>query len=212
MVWRKFQFASLTDAVFRDNCFEVVQFDSQLPPSTLHQTLGRGIEDPVVLKSRREVFGKCSVDVPSASFWKMWLDELTEPFYVFQLASIALWIWDEYGEYAYTVLAMALLSSCYDLQSARYGLLERSNPVVIDRQSEGFENWEKMRDMSMYFVMEIISIFVSITQRYVSSVESQFRLSVEVYPFLFLIVSYSIRRRFLLRRICLALPSLEDPS
>lgn len=103
----------------RDNCFEVVQFDSQLPPAVLHSTLGRGIENSAVCESRRKVFGKSSVKVPSASLGRMWIDEIAEPFYVFQLASIALWFWEDYAQYAWIVLVLTLFSSCYDLASAR---------------------------------------------------------------------------------------------
>lgn len=100
----------------------MVQFDTQLPPDEFYSTLGLGLYDEDVLKSRRRVFGSCSIPVPRTPLLLMWVDELTAPLYVFQLAAIVLWVWDNYTNYACLVLAMSLLSTFYDLNNSKYVL------------------------------------------------------------------------------------------
>lgn len=103
--------------------FDIAQFDVQLTPAVLHATLGRGLLSPQIYTSRQQVFG-ASKDVLAYPLWRMVLEEIADPFYVFQLLSVALWIWDDYLEYAYVVLILMVVSSYYEIRNARYVLLE----------------------------------------------------------------------------------------
>ena len=40
------------------------------------------------------LFGRAEVDVPKKSLGKLLVDEVLNPFYIFQVFSMALWYWD----------------------------------------------------------------------------------------------------------------------
>ena len=61
-------------------------------------------------------FGNCEVDVPKKSVFKILVDEVLNPFYIFQVFSVVLWMWDLYYYYASCILVIStgsvLLSLC----------------------------------------------------------------------------------------------------
>ena len=64
-------------------------------------------------------FGKCEVDVPKKSVFAILVSEVLNPFYIFQVFSVALWMWDLYYYYASCILVIStgsvLLSLCETL-------------------------------------------------------------------------------------------------
>ena len=61
-------------------------------------------------------FGRCEVDVPKKSIFGILVSEVLNPFYIFQIFSVVLWMWDLYYYYASCILVIAigsvLLSLC----------------------------------------------------------------------------------------------------
>lgn len=62
-------------------------------------------------------FGRCEVDVPKKSLGKLFVDEVLNPFYIFQVFSMALWFWDGYRMYASCILVISSGSICASLIS-----------------------------------------------------------------------------------------------
>ena len=53
---------------------------------------------------QRMKFGKCEVDVPKKSVLRILVSEVLNPFYIFQVFSVVLWMWDLYYYYASCIL------------------------------------------------------------------------------------------------------------
>ncbi|ROV91457.1 hypothetical protein VSDG_07194 [Cytospora chrysosperma] len=62
-------------------------------------------------KDHRElVFGSNLIDIEQKSMFRLLVDEVFHPFYVFQIASLVLWSVDEYYYYAVAIFVMSLVS------------------------------------------------------------------------------------------------------
>lgn len=53
-------------------------------------------------------FGSCEVDVPKKSVVQILINEILNPFFLFQVYSIILWSWDEYYYYASCILIISV--------------------------------------------------------------------------------------------------------
>ena len=58
--------------------------------------------------SQRTRYGSCELNVPRKSIPALLVDEVLNPFYIFQVFSMCLWFWDGYEKYAYCILAISL--------------------------------------------------------------------------------------------------------
>lgn len=61
-----------------------------------------------------KLYGPNSVEVEVKSYWTLFVDEVFNPFYLFQMFSIVLWSLDEYYQYATCVF---ILSACSCMQA-----------------------------------------------------------------------------------------------
>lgn len=62
-------------------------------------------------KNHRElVFGSNLIDIEEKSVFRLLVDEVFHPFYVFQIASLILWSMDQYYYYAVAIFAMSVVS------------------------------------------------------------------------------------------------------
>ncbi|KAF6721875.1 putative cation-transporting ATPase 13A2 [Oryzias melastigma] len=75
--------------------------------------------DPVEQSSRRHMFGSNLIDVPVKSYMKLLLEEVLNPFYVFQVFSITLWMIDEYYYYALCIFVISIISISVSLYETR---------------------------------------------------------------------------------------------
>ena len=66
--------------------------------------------NPKEIDLMKSLFGICDIDIRVASIGKILLDELTDPFYLFQLYSIILWYCTEYYYYASVIVVLTILS------------------------------------------------------------------------------------------------------
>ena len=96
-------------------------------------------------------FGPCEVDVPKKSVFSILVSEVLNPFYIFQVFSVVLWMWDNYYYYASCILIIStgsvLISLCETISNhnkirsmARYQcdvrLMERNNESRVVVSSE----------------------------------------------------------------------------
>ena len=58
----------------------------------------------------KKIFGICDIDIQINSCGKLLFEELTDPFYLFQLYSVILWYSTNYYLYASVIVALAILS------------------------------------------------------------------------------------------------------
>nr|XP_057940919.1 cation-transporting ATPase 13A2 isoform X2 [Doryrhamphus excisus] len=95
---------------------------------------------------RRQVYGPNLIDVPVKSFYKLLTDEVLNPFYIFQIFSIILWLFDEYYFYAACILLVSMLSigiSLYEIRKQRatlHNMARLVTNVTVLRSSGVQEN------------------------------------------------------------------------
>ena len=79
------------------------------PSWTSIKTLKNGInEDDRTLRS--QVFGQNVIDIEQKSILQLLMDEVLHPFYIFQVASMILWSFDEYYYYAACIFLISIVS------------------------------------------------------------------------------------------------------
>uniref|UniRef100_A0A8C5AQ81 Cation-transporting ATPase n=1 Tax=Gadus morhua TaxID=8049 RepID=A0A8C5AQ81_GADMO len=74
---------------------------------------------PLEQNSRQQVYGPNLITVPVKSYMSLLVDEILNPFYIFQVFSIALWMADNYYYYAACILVISLLSISISLYETR---------------------------------------------------------------------------------------------
>nr|XP_061841606.1 polyamine-transporting ATPase 13A2-like isoform X1 [Nerophis lumbriciformis]XP_061841607.1 polyamine-transporting ATPase 13A2-like isoform X1 [Nerophis lumbriciformis]XP_061841608.1 polyamine-transporting ATPase 13A2-like isoform X1 [Nerophis lumbriciformis] len=95
---------------------------------------------------RRQVYGPNLIDVPVKSYFTLLTEEVLNPFYLFQILSIMLWLFDEYYFYAACIFLISLLSigiSLYEIhkQSATlHNMARLVTNVTVLRNSGVQEN------------------------------------------------------------------------
>lgn len=72
-------------------------------------------------RTRRMIFGDNIIEIIEKSFYKLLIEEVLHPFYVFQIFSIFLWLADDYYYYAFCIFLISIFSiieSLFETQSA----------------------------------------------------------------------------------------------
>ncbi|KAJ1828260.1 hypothetical protein LPJ56_001215 [Coemansia sp. RSA 2599] len=90
--------------------------DAQWAQGLATGTLGLTLQQH---SQRLELFGKCIIDICEKSYLRLLVEEALNPFYVFQLASIAIWCAEEYYYYSIVIFAISLLSIAATLFSTK---------------------------------------------------------------------------------------------
>ena len=112
-----FQFR-LYDYIFNfdTKTFEGLKYFIKTPQDNFLKLFTHGLTDSET-KFQREIYGICDIDIKVHSVFRILLDELTDPFYLFQLYSVILWYCNEYEYYASVIVVLTIVSlvvSVYD--------------------------------------------------------------------------------------------------
>ncbi|XP_041419198.1 probable cation-transporting ATPase 13A4 isoform X2 [Xenopus laevis] len=83
--------------------------EEDLSCSDIHSKFGSGLtaEEQEI---RQQVCGLNSIEVEIKPIWIILIKEIFNPFYVFQVYSLSIWMWCAYVEYSCVILAMSILS------------------------------------------------------------------------------------------------------
>ena len=98
--------------VAAEESFKPIKFDVYLPYDQLRKTY----TDPSRLGNQdlrdlqRLKFGLCQVEVPKRPCSELFVKEVLNPFYIFQVFAIALWTYDNYYLYAGCIFIVSTLS------------------------------------------------------------------------------------------------------
>ena len=95
-ITRKEQFTSLDYKIEDTQANIIEEYSSGLNPNEI--------------ELMRLLFGICDIDIRVNSVGKILLDELTDPFYLFQLYSVILWYLTEYYYYASVIVLLTVVS------------------------------------------------------------------------------------------------------
>ena len=137
----KYIYCSLTDS------FEAINYYIRSQQSMIVENYSAGLNPNEVLYMRK-IFGICDIDIKINSCGKILFDELTDPFYLFQLYSVILWYCTEYYYYASVIIVLAVISlvlSVYGTYKNMKKIQEISRyscPVKVFRRNENNEFME----------------------------------------------------------------------
>ena len=67
-------------------------------------------------------YGNSNIVVPTRSIPSILIEEVLNPFYLFQILSMALWFWDGYRYYATVILVISVASAITSLVETRTNL------------------------------------------------------------------------------------------
>ena len=124
--------------------FESIYFQIKAPYHSIVEEYSAGLNPNETLYMKR-IFGICDIDIKINSCQKILFDELTDPFYLFQLYSVILWYFTNYYYYASVIVILAILSlvlSVYGTYKNLKKIQEISRyscPVKVYRRNENNE-------------------------------------------------------------------------
>ena len=84
-------------------------------------TVGLNNEEIAFMK---DIFGECDIDIKIHSIFQIILNELTDPFYLFQLYSIILWYCNEYEYYSTVIVVLTIVSLIASVYETRTNLVQ----------------------------------------------------------------------------------------
>lgn len=70
----------------------------------------------------RKRYGDCQIVVPRKSIPRLLIDEVLNPFYLFQVFSVILWFWDGYISYSICILVISLAGVIENLYSTVHNI------------------------------------------------------------------------------------------
>ena len=126
------------------NNFEAISYQIRAPQSQVVEKYSEGL-NPNEALFMKKIFGICDIDIKINSCGKILFDELTDPFYLFQVYSVILWYCTEYYYYATVIVVLAVLSlilSVYGTYKNLKKIQEISRyscPVKVYRKNENNE-------------------------------------------------------------------------
>ena len=129
---------------FKTQEFEGLKYFIQTQQDNFQKIFTLGLTESEIT-FQREIFGLCDIDIKVHSVFKILLDELTDPFYLFQLYSVILWYCNEYEYYASVIVVLTIISlvvSVYDTHKNLKQLHEMSKyscEVNVYRKNENNE-------------------------------------------------------------------------
>ena len=81
----------------------------------IHKQYSGGIKNISDYNIQLIKYGKCDLEVPKKSIPRLLTEEILNPFYLFQVFSIALWLWDGYRYYAGCIFLISVASATTSL-------------------------------------------------------------------------------------------------
>ena len=130
------------DYIYNQNTceFEILEYGIKSPKNKILNNFSVGLY-PNEVEFLKLIFGKCDIDIQITSIKKILLNELSDPFYLFQLYSIVLWILTDYYLYSFIIIILTLISLLISLKET-YSNLKKieelskySCPVKIYRKN-----------------------------------------------------------------------------
>lgn len=93
-------------------------YDVDTPVNRFASELSRGLTEEMQMV-KKKLFGSNTIDVEVKPYHKLLFEEVLNPFYIFQLASIVLWSFDEYYYYASCIFFISIVSVVVSLLETR---------------------------------------------------------------------------------------------
>jgi magnesium-transporting ATPase (P-type) len=89
---------------------------------------------------RRVLYGVNVIDVKVKPYWQLLYEEVLDPFYIFQWASVIFWFEDEYYYYAAAILFISFISMGISLYQTRKQLSDLRDMVATGSSVTAIRN------------------------------------------------------------------------
>lgn len=96
--------------MFEQGYFRPILFNTALPFNKLRARYATATMEDQEHHFQEIRFGKGVIDVPKKTVVQILMDEILDPFYIFQMAAIAIFIWEQYIAYAMCILFLSIVS------------------------------------------------------------------------------------------------------
>ncbi|XP_033763679.1 probable cation-transporting ATPase 13A3 isoform X1 [Pecten maximus] len=84
---------------------------------------------------KQVVYGENLIDVEVKSYWRLFIEEVMNPFYIFQIFSIILWMMDNYYYYAACIFLISLISITISLRQIKKQSIALHDMVAVSEQT-----------------------------------------------------------------------------
>ena len=97
-------------------------------------------------EERRNLFGENSIEIEVKSYLKLFIEEVLNPFYIFQIFSVVLWLCDDYWSYATAIFMISALSITVSLKKTKQQSQDLHDMVtdssVMNRYNRDNQSWD----------------------------------------------------------------------
>jgi cation-transporting ATPase 13A3/4/5 len=127
---------------FSSDTFRPVVFKATMSQKDILTRYSCGI-DKTKHQSLIERYGPCQLEVPRKSFIRLLIDEVLNPFYLFQVFSVLLWFYEGYTNYAYCIIIISVgsvVENLHEIISNINSLRKMAHyqcPVEVIRNTNG---------------------------------------------------------------------------
>ncbi|XP_072383561.1 polyamine-transporting ATPase 13A3-like isoform X2 [Diabrotica undecimpunctata] len=110
----------LTKYVWHCETKSFVTLQVFIPAKTVDEYLNdtNGLTNEEYISSL-DLYGKNKIEVEIKPYWTLFIEEVLNPFYIFQVFSVGLWLFDDYLLYAFCVVGLTIFSSVTSLLQTR---------------------------------------------------------------------------------------------
>jgi len=99
--------------------FTPIEFDYYKSFSQVIECYAKGIQEGQEHKTAIDQYGKCNIELPERGIFKLLIEGVLSPFYIFQMFSCILWYVDDYEIYASCILFTSVISMSIELYELR---------------------------------------------------------------------------------------------
>lgn len=102
--------------------FVSIKFNIKTSQENIHNFFLQGLNTTEV-SFQKQIFGNCDLEIKVDSVVKLLIKEMTDPFYIFQIFSVALWFKESYYKYALVIVITTIVSLTVSVYETRSNLL-----------------------------------------------------------------------------------------
>lgn len=119
--------------------FDSIVFEINASLDVLSRKFLNGLNEKEV-QYQYNLYGPCELDIKIDSIQELLKKEFTDPFYMFQLFSIVLWLFNEYVNYAIIILIITMISIYLSIKETRQNLINIHDMAKIETTVNLYRN------------------------------------------------------------------------
>ena len=125
----------------KEETFNSVSFNIKTTQENIHKIFTKGLTSPDLIY-QKNIFGICDLEVNIDSVFTLFIKEVTDPFYIFQVFSVILWFSNDYAKYATVIVITTLISLIISVYETRMNLVSVKDMAKYSLKINVFRNIE----------------------------------------------------------------------